>query len=155
MEEDHKYYSSIVNNPKFCQELRKDQIPRVESLKTTLQRVVPYWEDVIAPQVRQGKRVLIVTHGTSLRGLVKHVQREFSHLIWILNYFIFKFTIFFLLYFSESEMSDEVIVKLNLPNAIPFFYDLDENLHAVDPLHFLADEETVRREMEKVASIGK
>ncbi|XP_034234653.1 phosphoglycerate mutase 1-like isoform X1 [Thrips palmi] len=127
IEEDHKYYSAIVNNPKFALELSKDQIPRTESLKTTLQRVIPYWEDVIAPQIRQGKRVLIVTHGTSLRGLVKHVQ----------------------------EMSDEVIVKLNLPNAIPFYYDLDENLQAIDPLRFLADEETVRREMEKVASIGK
>ncbi|XP_052131903.1 phosphoglycerate mutase 1-like [Frankliniella occidentalis] len=127
IEEDHKYYSAIVNNPKFTQELSKDEIPRTESLKTTLQRVIPYWEDVIAPQIRQGKRVLIVTHGTSLRGLVKHVQ----------------------------QMSDEVIVKLNLPNAIPFYYDLDENLQTVGPLRFLADEETVRREMEKVASIGK
>ncbi|KAJ1525771.1 hypothetical protein ONE63_008976 [Megalurothrips usitatus] len=127
IEEDHKYYSAIVSNPKFAQDLSKDEIPKTESLKTTLQRVIPYWEDVIAPQIRQGKRVLIVTHGTSLRGLVKHVQ----------------------------QMSDEAIQKLNLPNAIPFYYDLDENLRAVRPLRFLADEETVRREMEKVASIGK
>ena len=91
MEEDHKYFSAIVGNPKFCQALSKDQIPRVESLKTTLQRVVPYWEDVIAPQVRQGKRVLIVTHGTSLRGLVKHVQRkfQFSDLLHVILVYLF------------------------------------------------------------------
>jgi len=51
-------------------------------------------------------------------------------------------------------MSDAEIIKLNLPNAIPFYYDLDGDLNPVSPLKFLADEETVRREMEKVASIG-
>ncbi|XP_068086001.1 phosphoglycerate mutase 2 [Anabrus simplex] len=128
MDEDHKYYKEIVENPKFAKcGLKKEDIPLTESLKLTLQRVVPYWDDVIVPQMKEGKQILIVGHGTSLRGLVKHMDK----------------------------MSDEEIMKLNLPTGIPFVYQFDENIVPLVSMQFLSDPETVRKAMEKTAGIGK
>lgn len=70
---DNPYYSAILNNPKFRHINEKD-FPLTETLETTMQRVVPEWTDTIIPEVRAGKKVLVVAHGTSLRGLVKHIQ---------------------------------------------------------------------------------
>lgn len=79
MERDHKYYSAIVNNPKFTKSgLKKEDIPKVESLKSTMLRVVPYWNKVIVPQLKSGKRILIVAHGTSLRSLLKYIDRKYK-----------------------------------------------------------------------------
>jgi len=81
MEEDHKYYNAIVDNPKWANDLNPEEIPRTESLKSTMQRVLPYWEHEIAPQLLAGKRVLVVAHGTSLRGLVKHINSKCAILV--------------------------------------------------------------------------
>lgn len=54
----------------------ENDFPNAESLETTMQRVVPYWEREIIPEIRKGSNVLIVAHGTSLRGLVKHIESE-------------------------------------------------------------------------------
>lgn len=70
---DNPYYNAILNNPRFRHINEKD-FPLTETLETTMQRVVPEWTDTIIPEVRAGKNVLVVAHGTSLRGLVKHIQ---------------------------------------------------------------------------------
>lgn len=76
MDTDHKNYNEIISNPKF--RAIKDKIPQTESLETTMLRVVPFWNSTIVPDVKSGKRVLVVCHGTSLRGIVKHVNRELT-----------------------------------------------------------------------------
>ncbi|GAB0090915.1 Phosphoglycerate mutase [Sergentomyia squamirostris] len=118
------YYNSIRNNMKF-RKIPVADFPETETLKSTMSRVIPYWEDSVIPEIRQGKRVLIVAHGTSLRGLVKHIES-----------------------LTEAE-----IMKLNLPNSIPFYYDLDENMKPMGKIKFLADDKIVLSAMNKVASI--
>src|SRR5512138_3800669 len=95
--------------------LTKEQLPSTESLKITLDRVLPYWHSVLAPEIQSGKRVLIAAHGNSLRALVKYLD----------------------------HVSDEEIPELNIPTGIPLVYELDKDLKAVKH-YYLADEETVR-----------
>ena len=80
--------------------LSRDQLPRTESLKDTIARVLPYWHEAIAPQIRAGKRVLISAHGNSLRGLVKYL----------------------------SDVSDAEIPGFELPTGTPLVYELDAEL---------------------------
>ena len=85
-------------------------IPTHESLKDTIARVLPYWEERIAPALRDGRRVLISAHGNSLRALVKHL----------------------------SNIADDEIVALEIPTGQPIVYDLDEELNAIER-YFLKD----------------
>ncbi len=80
------------------------EVPRTESLKDTIARVLPYWEERIAPELRGGKRVLISAHGNSLRALVKHL----------------------------SNIPDDEITGLEIPTGQPIVYELDESLAAID-----------------------
>jgi 2,3-bisphosphoglycerate-dependent phosphoglycerate mutase len=80
------------------------EVPASESLKDTIARVLPYWEERIAPALRSGQRVLISAHGNSLRALVKHL----------------------------SQISDEEIAGLEIPTGQPIVYELDEALSATD-----------------------
>uniref|UniRef100_A0A8C6S5F4 Phosphoglycerate mutase n=1 Tax=Neogobius melanostomus TaxID=47308 RepID=A0A8C6S5F4_9GOBI len=125
-EAQHDYYAIISKDRRYA-DLTEDQLPSCESLKDTIARALPFWNDEIAPQIKQGKRVLIAAHGNSLRGIVKHLE----------------------------GMSDEAIMELNLPTGIPILYELDKNLKPVKPMQFLGDEETVRKAMEAVAAQGK
>ncbi len=102
------------------------ELPRTESLKDTIARFVPYWENVIAPDVRAGKNVLIVAHGNSLRALVKHLD----------------------------NISDEGIIELNIPTGIPLLYELDENLKPIAS-RYLGDAEAAKKAAEAVANQGK
>ena len=103
-----------------------DALPKTECLKDCVARVLPYWYDSVAPDILAGKQVLIVAHGNSLRGLVKHLD----------------------------SMSDDDIIKLNIPTGIPLVYELNEQLQPTR--HFyLADDEEVRRRIEAVANQGK
>ena len=79
-------------------------VPRTESLKDTIARVLPYWEGTIVPEIRAGKRVLISAHGNSLRALVKHL----------------------------SDISDIDIPSLEIPTGQPMVYELDDDLVATD-----------------------
>jgi 2,3-bisphosphoglycerate-dependent phosphoglycerate mutase len=79
-------------------------IPNTESLKDTIARVLPYWEEKIAPELKAGKRIVISAHGNSLRALVKHL----------------------------SGISDEEIASLEIPTGQPIVYELDDNLAATD-----------------------
>ncbi|MGQ3228804.1 MAG: 2,3-diphosphoglycerate-dependent phosphoglycerate mutase [Blastomonas fulva] len=79
-------------------------IPNTESLKDTIDRVLPYWESRIAPELKAGKRVIISAHGNSLRALVKHL----------------------------SGIADDAITSLEIPTGQPIVYELDENLAEVE-----------------------
>lgn len=77
MEKDHPYYDQIVNDPRYAEGPSKEEFPLFESLKLTIERTLPYWNDVIVPQLKEGKRILIAAHGNSLRGIVKHLDRKY------------------------------------------------------------------------------
>lgn len=127
IEPENPYYSSIVDDPRYVGSLTKEDFPTCESLKLTIERSLPYWNETIVPQIKAGKKILIAAHGNSLRGIVKHLD----------------------------QLSDEEIMGLNLPTGIPFVYELDENLKPVTSMKFLGDEETVKKAIESVANQGK
>lgn len=104
----------------------KQELPSAESLKTTIERVVPYFEDIIKPDIISGKRVLIAAHGNSLRALVKY----FDHI------------------------ADEDIVNVNIPTGIPLVYEFDENFKVINH-YYLGDQKELAAKMEAVASQGK
>jgi 2,3-bisphosphoglycerate-dependent phosphoglycerate mutase len=101
-------------------------LPATESLKGTLERVVPYWDDVIAPDLLAGRHVLIAAHGNSLRALVKMLD----------------------------GMSDEEITGFNIPTGIPLAYDLDDDLKPRGR-EFLGDPEAVEKAAAAVANQAK
>ena len=113
------------NDPKYANLEEKD-LPLTESLKDTLSRVLPYWHEQIAPAVKSGKKVIISAHGNSLRALVKHLD----------------------------NISDDDIIKLNIPTGIPLVYELDDSLKPVKS-YYLADSEELKKATEAVASQGK
>ncbi len=98
-------------------------LPATESLKLTLERVLPYWHDAIAPQLRQGRTVLVAAHGNSLRALVKYLD----------------------------GISDADITELNIPTGIPLLYELDANLRPASR-RYLGDEAKVKAAAEAVAN---
>ncbi len=106
--------------------LAPSELPLAESLKDTIARFMPLWHDVIAPDVKDGKRIIIAAHGNSLRALVKYLD----------------------------SMDDEAIVDLNIPTGIPLVYELDEELQPVRH-YYLADENAVKAAAEAVANQGK
>lgn len=101
-------------------------VPRTECLKDTVARVVPYWHERIAPRVAAGERVLVAAHGNSLRAFVKFLD----------------------------GMSDDEIVALNIPTAVPLVYELDDSLKAIRR-YYLGDPEAVAKAAAAVASQGK
>ena len=103
--------------------LTPEQLPLTECLEDTVARFLPYWEDVIAPSIRRGERVLIAAHGNSLRALVKHLDR----------------------------VSDEEIVDLNIPTGIPLVYELNDDL-TPDRHSYLGDPDAIRAATDKVAN---
>ncbi|XP_004531054.1 phosphoglycerate mutase 2 [Ceratitis capitata] len=127
MEKDHPYYDAIVNDERYVNGPTKKEFPMFESLKLTIDRTLPYWNDTIVPQITEGKLILISAHGNSLRGIVKHLD----------------------------NLSEDQIMALNLPTGIPFIYELDECLKPVVSMKFLGDEDTVRKAMDAVAAQGK
>ena len=103
-----------------------DSLPSTESLATTLDRVLPCWEDLIAPDLRDGKNVLIAAHGNSLRALVKMLDK----------------------------VSNDEITGFNIPTGIPLAYELDDNLKPVSR-EFLGDPDVVAKAAAAVAAQGK
>jgi 2,3-bisphosphoglycerate-dependent phosphoglycerate mutase len=97
LSKDHEYYPG--GDPRYAS-LQPHEIPLTESLKDTVARFVPYWDEVIGPAIREGRSVLMIAHGNSLRGLAKLLDR----------------------------ISDEKIVELNIPTGIPLVYELDDDL---------------------------
>jgi 2,3-bisphosphoglycerate-dependent phosphoglycerate mutase len=106
--------------------LKPEQIPLTECLKDTVERVMPFWNEAIAPALKAGKRVVIAAHGNSIRALVKYLDG-----------------------ISESD-----IVGLNIPNGIPLVYELDDELRPLRH-YYLGDPEAAARAAAAVASQGK
>ena len=101
-------------------------VPLTECLKDTVERVVPFWNESIAPTIQSGKRVVIAAHGNSIRALIKYLD----------------------------GVSDGDIVGLNIPNGIPLVYELDENLKPIRH-YYLGDAEAAAKAAAAVASQGK
>ena len=96
-----------AHNDRRYANLPADVIPDGENLKVTLERVLPFWEDQIAPALLSGKRVLVVAHGNSLRALAKHIE----------------------------GISDADIMDLEIPTGQPLVYKLDDNLKVVEKFY--------------------
>jgi 2,3-bisphosphoglycerate-dependent phosphoglycerate mutase len=101
-------------------------VPTTECLKDTVARVIPYWESVLAPAVRAGRRLLVAAHGNSLRALIKHLDR----------------------------VSDADIVGLNVPTGVPLVYDLGPDLRPLGH-RYLGDPDEVARRVAAVSAQGK
>lgn len=112
-------------DPRYAS-LPTDVLPRCESLKDTVERMLPYWFATIAPAVKTGQRVLVSAHGNSLRALVKYLD----------------------------HISDEEIPELNIPTGIPLVYELDEDMRRLNS-YYLGDQEAVRKAAEAVAAQGR
>lgn len=114
-----------AHDPRYAQ-LDPKQIPLTECLKDTVQRVLPAWNDSIAPAIKAGKRVLISAHGNSLRALIKMLD----------------------------NVSDQDIVELNIPNGQPLVYELDANLKPIQH-YYLGNQEAIKAAMASMVSSGK
>jgi 2,3-bisphosphoglycerate-dependent phosphoglycerate mutase len=121
-ESDERWYGK---DPRYA-EIKPEMFPKAEALKQTVERVVPYYQQQIAPRIKLGKRIIIAAHGNSLRALVKYLD----------------------------TISDEEIVSRNIPTGIPLVYELNENLTPTKS-YYLGDEEAVKAAQEAVANQGK
>lgn len=121
-----------VNDPRFAgkdpryAKLTPEQVPLTECLKDTVSRVIPVWEEGIAPAIKAGKKVLVAAHGNSLRALMKHLD----------------------------NISEEDIVNINVPTARPLVYELDAELKPIKS-YYLGNQEEIAAAMAAVASQGK
>lgn len=106
--------------------LSESEIPTTECLKDTYERILPFWHDIIVPELKQGKKILISAHGNSLRSIVKNLD----------------------------NMSDEAVTKLNIPTGIPLVYEFDEDLNVLTH-YYLGDPEEIRKATQSVASQAK
>ncbi len=106
--------------------LQPEQVPLTECLKDTVARVLPFWNDTLAPAIRSGQRVVVAAHGNSIRALVKYLD----------------------------GISDDDIVGLNIPNGIPLVYELDAELKPIRH-YYLGDAEAAAKAAAAVASQGK
>lgn len=113
-------------NDRRYQALSADTLPLSECLKDTVDRVLPFWETTIAPDIQSGRRVIIAAHGNSLRALVKYLD----------------------------QMSDDDIVGLNIPTGAPLVYELDAELKPLRR-YYLGDQEKVAAAAAAVANQGK
>lgn len=103
--------------------LSADELPLTESLKLTVDRVVPFYESEIMPEIKAGKSLLIAAHGNSLRALVKYLD----------------------------NISDEEISELNIPTGVPLVYELDEDLKPIKH-YYLGDQDAIASAIEGVAN---
>jgi len=113
------------NDPRYAQ-LANPSVPLTECLKDTVARVLPAWNERIAPDILAGKRVLIAAHGNSIRALIKYLD----------------------------NVSEQDIVNLNIPNGIPLVYELDAQLRPIRH-YYLGDAEAAAHAAAAVASQGK
>jgi 2,3-bisphosphoglycerate-dependent phosphoglycerate mutase len=102
------------------------QLPLTESLKETVARVLPLWDETLAPAIRSGQRLLLAAHGNSLRALVKYLD----------------------------GVSEKDILELNIPTGIPLVYELDDELKPIRH-YYLGDPEAVAKAAQAVAAQGK
>ncbi|MCK5717748.1 MAG: 2,3-diphosphoglycerate-dependent phosphoglycerate mutase [Thiomargarita sp.] len=113
------------HDPRY-QHLEQKDLPLSECLQETVARVLPFWHKTITPFIKQGKNVLIVAHGNSLRTLVKHLD----------------------------NISDDDILTLNIPTGVPLVYELDKDLKPIKH-YYLGDKEALQKAIDAVANQGK
>ncbi len=113
-------------NQEMFRNVDKSVLPLHESLETTIERAVPFFNDVIKKDMQAGKRVIIAAHGNSLRALVKYFD----------------------------NISDEDIIGVNIPTGVPLVYEFDDNFKAINH-YYLGDQEALKAKMEAVANQGK
>ncbi|CDH04758.1 phosphoglyceromutase 1 [Xenorhabdus bovienii str. oregonense] len=113
------------HDPRYAN-LKPEELPATESLAATIERVVPYWEDVIKPRVANGEKIIIAAHGNSLRALVKYLD----------------------------GMSEEEILELNIPTAVPLVYEFDENMQPIKH-YYLGNADEIAAKAAAVANQGK
>ena len=106
--------------------LTEKQLPLTECLKDTVDRVIPFWDNVVLKDIKEGKSVVVVAHGNSLRALVKHLE----------------------------GISDDDIIEINIPTGMPLVFELDDNYKAIKK-YYLGDPEEVKAAMDAVANQGK
>ena len=112
-------------DPRYAS-LTPEQLPATESLKITLERVLPYWHSTLSPVIKSGKRVVIGAHGNSIRALVKYLDN-----------------------ISEAD-----ITELNIPTGLPLVYELDEDLKPIKS-YYLGDPEEAAQKAAAVANQAK
>ncbi|MEX5927126.1 2,3-diphosphoglycerate-dependent phosphoglycerate mutase [Providencia hangzhouensis] len=122
LEKDDERYR---HDPRYAK-LSDKELPVTESLATTIERVVPYWEEVIKPRVTSGEKVIIAAHGNSLRALVKHLD----------------------------NLSEDEILELNIPTAVPMVYEFDENMKPIKR-YYLGNQDEIAAKQAAVANQGK
>ena len=113
------------SDPRYAKQTA-DQVPLTECLKDTVDRVLPFWNEAMAPAIKAGKRVVLAAHGNSIRALIKYLD----------------------------NISDDDIVGLNIPNGIPLVYELDENLRPIRH-YYLGDAEAAAAAAAAVAAQGQ
>ena len=122
--------ASDNRNPRLQDQYRRvlaeESLPLAESLATTIERVVPYFETVIRPQMAEGQRIIIAAHGNSLRALVKYFDK----------------------------LSSDQIMEVNIPTGVPLVYEFDDNFQAIKH-YYLGDQEALAAKMSAVANQGK
>ncbi|MEY2994993.1 MAG: phosphoglyceromutase [Pseudomonadota bacterium] len=106
--------------------LNPNDIPLTECLKDTVARVLPFWNESMAPAIKAGKRIVVAAHGNSIRALVKYLD----------------------------NISDDDIVGLNIPNGVPLVYELDAELRPIRH-YYLGDQAAIAQAAAAVASQGK
>lgn len=105
----------------------ENELPLTESLKETVERILPYWNDVIVPDIKNNyNEIIVAAHGNSLRGIVKHLK----------------------------NISDEDILSLNLPTGVPYVFEFDDEMN-LQKDYFLGDPEEIKKLMDAVANQGK
>jgi 2,3-bisphosphoglycerate-dependent phosphoglycerate mutase len=115
----------IGDDPRY-KHVNAEDMPVTESLQDTVARVIPFWNDSIAPAILRSRRVLVAAHGNSLRALIKYLD----------------------------ELSDDAIVALNVPTARPLVYELDSELKPIRH-YYLGDAAQIERAMQAVAAQGQ
>ena len=106
--------------------INKTELPLTESLEDTVKRVMPYFNNEIIPEIKKGKKILVVAHGNSIRGLIKYFDK----------------------------LSDEEIVNVDIPNAIPLVYEFNENFEIIKR-HYLGDENEINKKIMKIKRLEK
>lgn len=117
--------SHFADDPRYAG-LADGQVPLTECLKDTVERVLPYWHEVLAPAIRSGRKVLMTAHGNSMRALVKYLD----------------------------GISDDDIAGLNIPNGVPLVYEFDDDLHPLRH-YYLGDADAIAAKAAAVANQGK
>lgn len=123
LDETNEHYPG--SDPRYAG-LTSDQLPLTECLRDTIERFMPYWQSIIVPSIKSGKRVVIAAHGNTLRALVMHLD----------------------------DIAKEDIVSLNIPTGVPLVYELDDNL-APATHYYLGDQDVIKAAMTAVANQGK